>query len=139
MLQKQQKEQCIHHQIGPTLYIQTGKSLVNSLQMAVRGAPAYNPRLQTDTIIISFCAKIQLCFNFYKLLQCCSSLFHLVSHKTSQNLGGWPGPQGLKRDSKTHSLSYLKCCLACCACRQARNPSRVQVSQEQVRGLLSCF
>ena len=52
----------------------------------------------------------------------------------------WPGPGALK-DSKTHPISYLKCCLTCCACQQAQNAGSVQAGQKQVRGLilLSCF
>ena len=40
------------------------------------------------------------------------------------------------RDSKTHSLSYLKCHLTCCALRRARNLGSVS---RWVRGLLPCF
>ena len=48
---------------------------------------------------------------------------------------GWPDPQELK-NSKCHSLSYLKCCLIF---RQAQNPGNVLAGQKLVRSLLSCF
>ena len=34
-------------------------------QIAVLGTPTYNPRPQTDTVIISLCADMQLCFFFF--------------------------------------------------------------------------
>ena len=37
---------------------------------------------------------------------------------------------GLK-NSKTHSLSYLKCHLTSCACGQAQNPGSVHAGQKQ--------
>ena len=37
-----------------------------------------------------------------------------------------------------YSLSYLKCCLTYCACRQAWNPSSVQAGEKPVRSLF-CF
>ena len=65
-------------------------------------------------------------------------LFHLVHFRIF--LGprvGFVDPQGLE-NSKTCSLSYLKCCLTCCACRQAWNPSSVQAGEKPVRSLF-CF
>ena len=49
--------------------------------------------------------------------------------------GGWPDLQGLK-NSKTNSLSYLKCHLTCCACGQAQNPGSVQAGQRPALLLL---
>ena len=83
-------------------------------------------------------------------MQKCSSGFTFamlfVSPCKSQNfLGpglGERGPgqtlRGL-RNYRACSLSYLKCCLICCACRQSQNPGSVQAGQRQVRGQLSCF
>ena len=71
----------------------------------------YNPRLQKSSSGFTF-----------TLLQC--FLFYLASHRLNPR-HGWPDLQGLE-DFKTCSLSYLQCSLTCCACRQARNPGKVQ-------------
>ena len=45
--------------------------------------------------------------------------------------GNWPDPLTLSglRESKTHSLSYLKCHLTCFPCRQAQNLCSIQGDQ----------
>ena len=102
------------------------------LHIGVLKAPAYNPRSR----LISSSACTQKCGSSVTLifLQCCFT----VCHRISLNPKEWPDIQGLK-NSKTHFLSYLKCCLTCCVCRQAWNPVNVQAGQKQVRDLLSCF
>ena len=69
-------------------------------------------------------------------LQCC--LFYPMSHRILLD------PEGLARPLVTQEfqdplLFYLKCCLTCCAGRQAQNLGSVQAGQKQVRGLLSYF
>ena len=61
------------------------------LQIAISGAPAYHPRLQTD-IITGLCAKMQLWF-YLNFLQCC--LF-LVSHRISLDPRGLTRPPGIQ-------------------------------------------
>ena len=81
--------------------------------------------------LISSSLCMQKCSSGFTLtfLQCC--LFYLVSHRISLNSRhGWPDLQGLK-NSKTHSLSYLKCHLTSCACGQAWNLGSVQADQKQ--------
>ena len=97
-------------------------------QAVVSGAPAYNPRSQTD-IIISLCAKMHLWFNFnfYNAVYFTWWVIRLLRCGQKEGSSG----QVLRdlRDSKTHSFSYLKCHLTCCARRQARNLGSVQVGQ----------
>ena len=84
------KEQCMHHQIGLTTYIQTWtvqeSPLLEAiwspnwesvsggmctpqvrLQIAVLRVPAYNPSPQID-IVIHLCTKMKLWFNFYDVV-----------------------------------------------------------------------
>ena len=97
------------------------------LQIAVWGLLAYNPKLQTDSII-SVHAKMQLCFYF----NICTVLF--VFSRESWDFvklqARLARPPGLK-NSKTHSLSYLKCHLTSCAYGQAWNQGSVQAGQKQ--------
>ena len=45
----------------------------------------------------------------------------------------WPDFQALK-NFRTKCLSYLKCCLTCCAGRQAQNLGSVQIGQKKGQG-----
>jgi len=72
-------------------------------------------------LVIPGCKKSSSGFTF-TLLQC--FLFYLASQRLNPR-HGWPDLQELKH-FKTCSLSYLKCSLTCYACRQARNPGKVQ-------------
>ena len=68
------------------------------LQIAILGAPTYNPRLKTDAII-SFSAEVLgVFFNFYNAV--CFTLW-VVRFCWTLKLGEWdmgfPGPQGLKK------------------------------------------
>ena len=69
-----------------------------------------NPRLQ----------KKQLWFYFYII-----TMLFVLSCQRLNPRHGWPDLQELKH-FKTCSLSYLKCSPTCYACRQARNPGKVQ-------------
>ena len=78
------------------------------LHIALLGAPAYNPRPQTD-IIISLCAKRQLWFNFYSGV--CFTLW--VTRLLR--------PRGAARPLGAYEIRdplpfYLKCHLTDCAC-----------------------
>ena len=98
------------------------------LHIAVWGVLAYNPKLQTDMHIISVHAKMQFCFYF----NMCTVLF-VFSHESWDFVklqGRLARPPGLK-NSKTHSLSYLKCHLTSCAYGQAWNQGSVQAGQKQ--------
>ena len=100
--------------------------------IAVSGALAYNPRLQTG-IINSLHIEMQFCFYFPLF----TMLFHLVSHRILLDPEGLARPPGAQEFQDP--LLYLKCCLTCCACRQAWNLGSVQADRKQVRGLLFCF
>ena len=69
-------------------------------------------------------------------LQCC--LFHIAIHRILLDSAGLFRPP-VANEFQDHSFPYLKCHLACCACRQAQNPGSVQAGPKQVRGLVSCF
>ena len=89
------------------------------LHITVSGIPAY------------LCAKMQLWFYFnffYNIV--CFILWVTGFHYT---LSCWPDLQGLK-NSKTYSLSYLKCCLTYYACGQALNLGSVQAGQKPGKG-----
>ena len=88
------------------------------------------PHIILGLKLISSSLYMQKCSSGFTVtfLQCC--LFYFVSHRISLNSRhGWPDLQGLK-NSKTHSLSYLKCHLTSCACGQAWNQGSVQESQK---------
>ena len=104
------------------------------LQIAVSGAQLVIPGCKL--IPLSVC--LQKCSSGFTLifLQCC--LFHIVNHRILLDSTGLFRPPGAK-EFQDHSLSYLKCHLTCCVCRQAQNPGSVQAGQKQVRGLVSCF
>ena len=70
--------------------------------------------------------------NFHNVIS-----FTLKVVRFHQIPGVWPNYQRLK-SSKTHSHSYLKCCLTC-ACRQGQNLGSVQAYHKKVRGLPSSF
>ena len=89
------------------------------------------PHIILGLKLISSSLYMQKCSSGFTVtfLQCC--LFYFVSHRISLNSRhGWPDLQGLK-NSKTHSLSYLKCHLTSCACGQAWNLGSVQADQKQ--------
>ena len=107
-------------------------------QIAVLGTPTYHPRPHCD-IIINLYTKMQLWIkkkkkkkNFHNVIS-----FTLKVVRFHQIPGVWPNYQRLK-SSKTHSHSYLKCCLTC-ACRQGQNLGSVQAYHKKVRGLPSSF
>ena len=83
---------------------------------------AYNPKLQTD--IISVRAKMQLWF-YLNILQGCLFLC-CESYDFAKPGVQLARPPGLK-NSKTHSLSYLKCRLTYYACGQAWNLDNVKM------------
>ena len=86
------------------------------------GAPAYNPRPQI--YVISLHTKMQLWFSFNFYNAVCLTLW-VVRLLRPWWGGGSRAGQALRglRDSKTHSLSYLKQRLTCwCACRQVCGP-----------------
>ena len=92
-------------------------------------------KLQFCGFVISLHAKSQLWlfFNFYNAV-----CFTLWVTRFSRPQGADQVPRG-SRNSKTHSLSYLKCLLICWwqLCFPAGTLSRQ--SQKSVRGLLACF
>ena len=112
-------------------------------QIAVLGTPAYNaynPRPHTH-IIINLCTKMQIWFSFF--LSYFPNFHNVISFtlrvvRFHQIPGVWWNFQRFK-SSKSHSHSYLKSCLTCCACRQAQNLGSVQAYQKKFRGLLSSF
>lgn len=90
------------------------------LQIAVSRAPTYNSRHKNAALTF---------FNFYNAV-CFTSRILLDPRVLARP----PGAQEFR-----NLLSYLKCRLTCCVCRQAWNPGSTQAGQKWVRGLLSCF
>ena len=97
----------------------SGQTAGETLNCSFEGSH-YNSDSQTDTII-SLHTKKQLFYNAV-----CFILWVTRHLRDGAGKRGLARQSGAQENSKTYSLSYLKCFQTCCACRQAWIPGSVQ-------------